>query len=57
MLHEKIRSIDQRWLVCERDYGESEEKGKEVKPFGIGRSEVSVNGREEIESALQRLEA
>ena len=45
------------FLVCERDYGESEEKGKEAKPFGIGRSEVSVNGREEIESALQRLEA
>ena len=43
--------------MCERDYGESEKKGKEVKPFGIKRSEVSMNGREEIERALHRLEA
>ena len=28
--------INQRWLVCVRDYGESEEKRKEVKPFTSG---------------------
>lgn len=39
-------------LECERVRKEREEE-KEAKPIRIGRSELTVNGREKIETALQ----